>query len=322
VLDTGEPFIAKEMLARHSRSVGGPLEDAYYDFTYTRIEDENGEPYGVYDHAIDVTDRVESRRKLEESNQELAAAVEGLKDEKELRERFTNTLTHDLRNPLGAAKMSAQLALKYRENQERRERLLQRVVESIERADRMIADLLDANRIKAGEALPLHLAPCDLYAVVCRSLEDHALVHGDRFVLTGASPCEGYWSCEGMRRVVDNLADNAAKYGSADTPIAVSIRAGEAGVSLDVHNFGGELPPDETERLFTLYRRSRGAESSGKRGWGIGLTLVKGIVEAHGGRVWVESAPGKGTTFHVELPKDARPFQARGSAGARPAPPA
>jgi signal transduction histidine kinase len=226
-----------------------------------------------------------------------------LEESQALRERFTNTLTHDLRNPLTAAKMSAQLVLRSREDAEKRDRHLHKITEAIERADRMIGDLLDANRIKAGEALPLRLTDCDLRAIAVQSLDELSVLYGDRFVLRDDGPCVGHWSCEGLRRVVDNLATNAVKYGAPNSPITVTLTHHEGEVRIQVHNEGNELSQEELGGLFDLYKRSRKAEASEVKGWGIGLTLVKGIVEAHGGRVKAESGRGAGTTFTVDLPR-------------------
>lgn len=232
--------------------------------------------------------------------------ISALEEEQRLRERFTNMLTHDLKNPLSAAKMSAQIELRRRGRDPSSEKALHRIEDSISRADKMINDLLDVNRIKAGEPLPLAISKCDLAAVLKGTLEEQALLHGDRFHLQGAESLEGYWAPDALRRVFENLLGNAAKYGSGDTPITVTASRAGGKVLVEVHNFGGELSPADTKDLFTMFRRAKRAEASGKLGWGIGLTLVKGIVEAHGGRTWVESGRGRGTSFFVELPRDSR----------------
>ncbi|WP_309895250.1 HAMP domain-containing sensor histidine kinase [Archangium sp.] len=76
-----------------------------------------------------------------------------------------------------------------------------------------------------------------------------------------------------------------------------------------VHNHGSYIPPEEQETLFQVFRRSLQAERSNQRGWGLGLPLVRAVAEAHGGSIGVDSLPERGTTFTIDLPKDARPFQ-------------
>ena len=76
-----------------------------------------------------------------------------------------------------------------------------------------------------------------------------------------------------------------------------------------VHNHGSYIPAEEKASLFHAFRRSPAAQQSGKRGWGLGLVLVRGVAEAHGGSIGVESLPAQGTTFLIDIPQDARPFQ-------------
>ena len=177
----------------------------------------------------------------------------------------------------------------------------------------MIQNLLDANRIRAGGKLPLELAECDLKQTTKDTLTDLALTVGDRFELESETSVSGYWSCEQLRRVVENLALNAIKYGSQSDPVTVSISKDPEYAFLKVHNQGRFIPPEEQAVLFNPYSRSETALNSGKVGWGLGLTLVRGVAEAHGGTVSVESRPDQGTTFTVKIPRDARPYQNRKS---------
>ena len=103
-----------------------------------------------------------------------------------------------------------------------------------------------------------------------------------------------------------NLASNAINYGSATAPVLIRVeRVGEQGAAVSVHNEGPPIAPEQLERLFTPY--ARGGRADGPRGWGLGLTLVRGCARAHGGRVSVHSDAASGTTFRLELPLDARP---------------
>jgi signal transduction histidine kinase len=306
VLETGESFIGHEVLAHHRRSQSGPLEDRYYDFTYVRIVDLNGKPYGVYDHAIDVTDRVLARRALEESKNQLQTAIERLKQERELREHFVSTLSHDLRTPLTAARMNAQLLTGVKMDADTILKVSGRIVENIERADQMISDLLDANRINAGETLPIEIDVCDLNQIASDTIADMSAIYGNRFVLLSKSSIKGYWSRSGIRRVLENLCNNAIKYGAVQRPITIRLFQGTEKVTLEVHNEGSLISPENQAKIFDPFTRAGSAQASGQKGWGLGLTLVKGIAAAHGGSAGVESSQEKGTIFRVELPLDAR----------------
>ncbi len=117
---------------------------------------------------------------------------------------------------------------------------------------------------------------------------------------------KGYWDSSGVRRILENLVNNAVKYGANYQPVNVSLRENSDRATIFVHNVGNPLSPDEVANIFGHYKRTPSAQAGTKKGWGLGLALVRGIAEAHGGSVRVESAPGKGTTFTVEFPRDLR----------------
>jgi signal transduction histidine kinase len=228
-----------------------------------------------------------------------------------IREQFFMQLTHDLRNPLSTAKTSAQLILRYADNPDQHLRLASRIAQSIDRADRMITDLLDANRVQAGQRLPLNIDLCDLTLIAQDLIDELGILHGARFILEAAESTPGYWSCDGLRRSLENLISNALKYGDKTTPVRIKTYQGHGRTILAVHNYGNPIPPEEQETLFRAYRRSKAAQASDTQGWGLGLALVRGVAEAHGGSVMLDSATDRGTTFSIDIPTDARPFQDR-----------
>lgn len=250
---------------------------------------------------------ITERAKMEE---ELRQNVNALRDEKELRERFVMTLTHDLRSPLTIAKLTADAVLRAPErydDRDERARHLQRVARSLVRADEMIQSLLDANMIESGRPLPITVDDCDLVAIAREVVDDASAVHPGRVVLEGDDSVRGFWNEGQIRRVIDNLVNNALKYGSVDAPIKVCVlghpsRAQD--VTITVNNRGPVIPADHLPKLFLPFHRvDDETTEQRKRGWGIGLTLVKGIAEAHGGHVLVESDATRGTTFTIVLPR-------------------
>lgn len=253
----------------------------------------------------------------------LRERVDELDAEREVRERFVAILAHDLRGPLSAAKISAHLILRHPERLDDRRELAVKIVRNIERTDRMIRDLLDANRIRAGERLPLRIDECDLSSVAREVVEELLVSFGERFVLDAPERVFGFWSGEELRRALWNLVTNAAKYGAPDRPITVRVRTTRDGAQATVHNWGSPISADDQKLLFRPFSRTHEADSGPQKGWGLGLTLVKGCAEAHGGRVLVESSVDVGTTFTLELPRDARPFQTApaGSQGTPSSPP-
>jgi signal transduction histidine kinase len=305
VLETGEPYIGREAHVRHRRSQDGPIVDRYYDFAYLRVNGPDGNAYGVYDFAIDVTDRVLSRQALMEKQRELQAANEELRSERDMRDRFVATLTHDLRTPLTAAKANAQLTARKAEQPEAVIAHAAKTVEAIGRADKMIQDLLDASRIKAGKSLEIEVGECEIVSLVKSACDELTALYGANFRLGAPEALVGYWSSAELRRAIENLGSNAIKYGDITRPISVSIETLGDAVEISVHNFGSHIPSGDLPLLFDAFMRSR--SSGGRaRGWGLGLSLVRGVAEAHGGTIRVESDESSGTTFTLRLPRDSR----------------
>lgn len=248
-------------------------------------------------------------REQELAKQEAEATSRTLAREQELRGQFVATLTHDLRGPLNTIRLSAQRLLRYPEKAELRDQLQRRIIQGVDRVDQMVQNLLDVGRIRSGQQLPIQVAPSDLAAIVADVLEELQLAHGERFLFDGPASLPGFWSAPELRRLVENLCTNALKYGSSTEPVRVRLDRRGPWVQLDVTNALANDHPlgaAELATAFEPFHRTRTAEASGKQGWGLGLTLVKGIAEAHGGRVRARSTREDGTTFSVLLPLDAR----------------
>lgn len=225
-----------------------------------------------------------------------------------LREQFMLTLTHDLRVPLNAVRAGASM-IHHQPTSHHISRWAERLIQNIDRMDRMVQDLLDVSRVRAGSRMSLVLAESELGAIVQKVVEQFQLTHGNRFGFIASEPVHGWWSEEALRRAVENLVTNAVKYGDAQQTITLKVVQTHGRALVMVHNHGSYIPPEEQETLFQTFRRSRMAEQSNKRGWGLGLALVRGVAEAHGGSIGVDSAPERGTTFTLDIPTDARPFQ-------------
>lgn len=258
------------------------------------VENEYGEVTKWYGTSTEIHDQKES--------------LDQLIEERELRDMFVSTLSHDLRTPLTSVKLSGQLIKRMYPENDKLSKSVDRILQGIERADSMIQDLLDANRIKAGEQIPIRPVLCELSPFINSTLEDLRHIHGDRFLLEDGVPgLEGFWDPLALRRVIENLCNNAVKYGDSEELITVKLFSGDRDtVQISVNNFGGIISPEEQKGLFSPFKRAASAVKSGARGWGIGLTIVQAIVQSHRGNVTVESFPELGTTFTIELPVDHR----------------
>lgn len=260
--------------------------------TYSPDYDHDGNVTGVY---VSVTDHTEQREQLEE-----------LKTSEAIRDRFISALSHDLRTPLTSAMLSAQLIMRKTKDISITP-LATKIEQGLRRVDKMIEDLLDANRLRAGQKINLKIKETDLSELVRTTIQDLETIYGDRFVVDIPEKFSTWISPPNVRRIIENLCSNAVKYGSQSAPVSIYIHPLRNDFELGVKNFGNPLNQKDSNRLFEQFFRSKKDETSDKKGWGIGLSIVKGVTEAHGGKVSVESDES-GTTFKVVLPVDARPF--------------
>ena len=219
----------------------------------------------------------------------------------EIQELFMVTLTHDLRGPVNVVKMGTQLILRRLERGDTHLDVAIRMISAIDRMDSMIQNLLDASRLRAGQGLKFEFETCSLDHLLQEVVEDLSFTYGERFVLVADANIKSNCSRKQIRRVIENLASNAVKYGAPDTPITLTLQQTATEISLTIHNEGNPIAPDAQTILFQQFRRTTSAED--QTGWGLGLFLAKSIVEAHQGTIEVESSPDQGTDFIIKLPK-------------------
>jgi signal transduction histidine kinase len=215
------------------------------------------------------------------------------------------TLTHDLRNPIHVVKMGTQLILRRLERGDAHIDVAARMISAIDRMDSMIQNLLDASRLRAGQGLKFEFEECSLNQLLQEVVEDLSFTYGERFMVVSESEIKSNCSRKQLRRVIENLAINAVKYGDPDTPITLTLQQTETQISLTIHNRGNPIAPDAQSILFQQFRRTTSADD--QTGWGLGLFLAKSIMEAHQGTIEVESEEDKGTSFVVKLPNSSVP---------------
>jgi signal transduction histidine kinase len=225
-----------------------------------------------------------------------------LKAEQKVRETFVAALTHDMRTPLMNAKMSMELLRRGPGGAEGIELAASRVTRNIDRAERMIRDLLDASRIEARLGVEVLPDVCDLGAITAHTLQELSAVYPERFRLQAEGDFTLVADRDALQRVIENLASNAAKYGAPGTTIEVVLERAERGLTLRVTNQGAPIPESQLQSIFEPFKRAETGTLSGVKGWGLGLSLVRGFVEAHGGTVTVTSTAAVGTSFTVTLP--------------------
>jgi two-component system, OmpR family, sensor histidine kinase MtrB len=218
--------------------------------------------------------------------------------------QFLAGVAHDLRNPLHALKLSAQILLRaptLPPPEKVRESLV-RVSTQIDRLDRMVGDLLDRTRIEAGN-LELRLEECDLRGLVAEVVELHRPSSEEhRLELTlPETPISVRCDSTRLTQVLTNLLSNALKYSPQGGRVQVRLEQSAHEVVLSVSDEGVGIPPDEYGRIFEPFKRSR-TSSTGIPGIGLGLSVSRRLVRAHGGDIEVESQVGAGSIFRVRLP--------------------
>ncbi|WPB78018.1 PAS domain-containing protein [Archangium violaceum] len=243
-------------------------------------------------------------------------AVERMQEEAQFRERFIGILGHDLRNPLNAIMLSARQLRWRSEMSSAQQQQAHRIEASAARMGNMISDILDLTRARLSGGIPLHLAPTSLPAVCRQVVEELTVVHPGRDILVEAEGGgEGIWDPERLAQVVSNLVGNALEHGEREGPVFVRCRDEAEQQVLEISNPGTPIPGHLLATLFDPFRQVGAARSGRGSGLGLGLFIVRELVEAHGGQVKVRSTEEEGTTFTVMLPRDARAL-ARGDGGA------
>ena len=233
------------------------------------------------------------------------AATEFSDTLKKLQDKISHTLIHDLRNPLTVAKTCAELISKFPNDSKNSFDKANRISNSVDRIDKLIQDLLNAANIKAGEQLSQNFDECDFDWIIKDVALEFSHSNPDRLIIHSEGECIGYWDESGIRRIVENLTNNALKHGKINSPIIMTLEDNDDSITFKIHNEGSPISPEDKEKLFLQFHQSE--EAKNKTGWGIGLIAVKSIVDAHKGSITVESLENKGTVFTIKLPKNPIP---------------
>lgn len=213
------------------------------------------------------------------------------------------TVSHEIRSPLTSVKgFTRTMLVKWeRFSDEQKRQMLTTINADADRVTRLLTELLDVARIDAGR-VQLHRLVTELPPIIERVIEKLTHHHDDGRDITleaSRSLPAVYVDPDKLEQVVTNLVENALRY-APGSPVRVAVAEHPDTVEIEVADHGPGIPPDQLRQIFGKFSRGRGIRRTGT---GLGLYITKGLVEAHGGRVWVESEVGDGATFHVVLPK-------------------
>lgn len=230
--------------------------------------------------------------------------AERLREVDRLKEEFFSHVSHDLRNPLASIRLAAEALLERGPGagDPKQVRFLRLIDASAERMLGMVRQILEYTRLRA-RLLPLARKPVDLAAIVARATDElHPLAAQQRVgveLVTDGADFIAMCDEESMVRVVINLLGNAIKFTAGGGSVTLRLADRNEHIELTVEDTGIGIPPEALPWIFDPYRQAHGR----RQGIGLGLAVVKGVVEAHGGGVQVESEPGKGSRFVVTIPK-------------------
>ena len=221
---------------------------------------------------------------------------------------FLGVLSHDLRTPLGAISMSAQLLPNLGPLNERQAILASQIYESTSRITQILNDLLDVTRSRFGSELPVNRTPMDMGEVSLQLVDEMRNANPERAINFEVSGnMKGEWDKARIGQIFSNLVGNAIQYSFKDTPITVTVKGSPEEVQLSVHNEGAPIPPEKIGAIFDSFARAVNDEDNypALMNLGLGLYITKNIVISHGGTIDVTSTQKSGTTFSVRLPRSA-----------------
>jgi signal transduction histidine kinase len=236
---------------------------------------------------------------------EMASALER---QREAQLAFLAGIGHDLVNPLSALRLNVAIVSPDRplprESDVRA--VFQRLERQVEKLRRMISDLLDAARVEAGQ-LSLELHTCELKELVSDVVEHYRQTAPTHPIAVSLPPAPVTVRCDPLRieQVLTNLVGNAIKYSPAGSPVEVAVVHDDGRATVTVSDQGVGIAPEDRAHVFEPFRR--GSRVRGIAGLGLGLAVARRIVEAHGGRIELDTARRAGSAFHVTLPTASEP---------------
>jgi signal transduction histidine kinase len=233
-----------------------------------------------------------------------AARYEHMADVERLREEWTSMVAHDLRQPLNLVATTVGLLRRTAQSPdaERILKLTGHLQKAVASLGRMIGDLADASRLETKRVV-LDKKPVDLGALVRDAVERHQAAVPDRGMRCTVPDRTPRVEIDPVRieQVLGNLLENAIKYGAPGTPVDVEVHSLGDELRVQVTNHGQCIPPGEMSKVFDRYYRATCERAVPTDGLGLGLYIAKGLIEAHGGRIWADSRP-ETTTFLFALP--------------------
>ncbi len=297
VLDTGEPYVGRETRTQLGRGPDGALETVYFNFVYAPRRNPSGGIDGVLVIAMDVTAQVRAREQVDGLRRQAEAANQA-------KDQFLAILGHELRNPLAPILTALQLMNLRGDDSAAKERAV--IDRQVRHLVRLVDDLLDVSRIARGR-IELRRGRVEMAEIVARAIEmTSPLLEERQQNLRVSVPRTGlavHGDVTRLAQVVMNLLSNGAKYTEPGGTVEVLARRDNGSVELRVCDSGIGIHTELLPRVFDMFVQGTQALDRSQGGLGLGLTIVRSLVELHGGSVAVHSdGPGRGSEFVIRLP--------------------
>jgi len=278
--------------------------------SYTVVRDEAGKPWYTQGFAIDVTARKQAEADRETLLSQAQTQNERLRELDRMKDEFVALVSHELRTPLTSIRGYLELLLEDADRFEQSHTDWLSVIDrNSERLLCLVEDLLLKAQVNAGK-VALSVKEIDIAAIVEHSVETGTPVATARGItlVSSAVPMSPV-AADPVRlgQVVDNLISNALKFTPAGGRVELRATKRNGRARIEIADTGMGISPAEQERLFERFYRTAQAQTDAVPGVGLGLSIAKAIVEAHGGTISCESVEGAGTTFAIELPLAAQP---------------
>ena len=220
----------------------------------------------------------------------------------DMREKVLGTLAHDLRNPLSAAYLAID-TLEYDNGEERFHKMKRLIKRSMKNSLHLVEGLLDSISIEAGEGMAMKFRETNLMEDIDWVYQEALEIYKNPIELVSKNKeIMGVFDGAAIRRALENLISNGVKYGADDSSITMTVIDKEQEVIIKVHNKGLPISEERQKEIFDFLKTKQEGNRQVKS-WGMGLYLVKMVVEAHAGKVKLESSEEDGTTFEIVLGK-------------------
>jgi len=310
---SGKPYIDYERHLRVRR--GTKIVDAYFNFAFQPIKNAEGTVAQVCLYGMEVTPQVQVRRKYRQDKQKqldaqtarLLQQNDQLKELNTSKDEFIALASHQLRTPATGVKQYLGMVLEGYVGpvEPAQEEFLRQAYASNERQLNTINDLLQIAQIDAGK-VAISPEECDVTALIAAVVDEqknNIVRRGQTIaIIKPKQPVIAWADSLRLRMVLDNLIDNASKYSGENTAIQVTLAESEGEVSIAITDQGVGIAPSDHSKLFQKFSRIDNPLSIAVGGNGLGLYLVKKLIDAHGGSIKVISELGQGTTFMLRLP--------------------